>query len=273
MAISIEHLDLGTITLDRSFLVRGRTRGTCQTVPVYAFLIRGAGDPVVVDTGMRNCGVIERIGMRAEISESQALEAQLRRFDVSFSDVGLVLQTHLHVDHSGGLRFFPPRTPIVVNRSELAFAESGTQGLFYASEDLADLRARASTGVRFLDLERTGPVEIAPDIVCEFAGGHTPGMMFVRVRTDGGVATICSDVVYDVQDQLVRPMRTPPGEPEISNNTTWPLEAERAAIQRALAGTALLFPSHCSAARVSGGRVIAVLDRLPSGAAPGGPPG
>jgi glyoxylase-like metal-dependent hydrolase (beta-lactamase superfamily II) len=261
MAISVEHLDLGTITLDRSFLVRGRAPGTCETVPVYAFLIRGAGDPIVVDTGMRTCGVIERIGMRAEISETQALEAELRRFDVSVSDVRLVLQTHLHVDHSGGIRFFPPRTCVVVNRSELAFAESGTQGLFYAPEDLADLRARASGGVRFLDLERTGPVEIAPDIVCEFAGGHTPGMMFVRVRTDVGVVTICSDVVYDVQDQLVEPMRARSGEPEISNNTTWPLEAERAAIRRALDGTAVLLPSHCSAGRVTGGRVIAVLDR------------
>ena len=207
--------------------------------------------------------------MHAEISECQTLEAQLRRFDLRLSDVGLVLQTHLHADHSGGIRCFPARTPVVVNRSELGFAESGTQGLFYPPEDLADLRARK--GVRFLDLERTGPVEIVPDLVCEHAGGHTPGMMFIRAQTDVGVATICSDVVYDLQDQLVTPMETPTGEPEISNNTTWPLPAERAAIRRALAGTALLLPSHCGGARVADGRVIALLDR--PDVAPGGPPG
>jgi glyoxylase-like metal-dependent hydrolase (beta-lactamase superfamily II) len=260
VAITIDLLDLGKVTLDSSFLVRGRPPGVLCTVPVYAFLLRGAGDPILVDTGMRNPEFIERIGLLAEIPSDAALESQLARFDVDVGDIKLVLQTHLHVDHSGGIHLFSGDTTIVVNRSELDFAQNGTQGFFYAPEDIADLCNREQSGrLKLLDLETSGPVSIAPGIVCEHARGHTPGMMFVRIETERGVATICSDVVYDVEAQLVRkPI-------EVSNNTTWPVNEERHSIQRALAGTAYLIPSHCCAARIAAGRVIGMLEegRIP----------
>jgi glyoxylase-like metal-dependent hydrolase (beta-lactamase superfamily II) len=158
------------------------------------------------------------------------------------------------------MHLFSGDTTIVVNRSELEFARSGTQGFFYAPEDIGELCNREQAGcLKLLDLETSGPVSIAPGIVCEHARGHTPGMMFVRIETGRGVATICSDIVYDVEAQLVRQQI------EVSNNTTWPVEDERDSIRRALAGTVYLIPSHCRAARIAEGRVTGMLEesRIP----------
>lgn len=55
-------------------------------------------------------------------------------------------------------------TPVVLNRREIEFAANGLQGPGYAPEDLKHLidRAHVSGGIRWLDLEITGPVEVAP---------------------------------------------------------------------------------------------------------------
>ena len=60
--------------------------------------------------------------------------------------------------------------------------------------------------MRLLDLELSGPDEIAPGIVCEAAGGHTEGSMNILVETAEGTACICGDVVYDIQNQIIDPI-------------------------------------------------------------------
>ena len=60
--------------------------------------------------------------------------------------------------------------------------------------------------MRLLDLELSGPDEIAPGIVCESAGGHTEGSMNILVETAEGTACICGDVIYDIQNQIIDPI-------------------------------------------------------------------
>lgn len=269
MAITIDVLNLGRITLDGSFLLRGRPPGTLRTVDARAFLIRGTGtDPVLVDTGFRNRAVIERIGMGVEMPDGCDIESQLARYGITRSDVGTVILTHLHVDHAGNVHAFPMAIPVVVNRREMEFAVGGIQGMFYAPEDMHHMLDRMYTpgALTFLDLTQGDSVEVVPGVVCERAGGHTPGMMFVRIQTEDGVATICSDVIYSVQDQLVDPMQASHAwEPLVSNNFAVSLEEEKAAIGRALRDTTFLLPSHSRGARLDHGRVTGFLDgcRIP----------
>jgi glyoxylase-like metal-dependent hydrolase (beta-lactamase superfamily II) len=264
MAISIDVLELGRIILDASLLLRGRPPGSLRTVVTHAFLICGAGtDPILVDTGFRDPVVLERIGMAAEMPDGSDIDTQLGRYGVTRSDVGIVILTHLHVDHAGNASAFPMTTPMVVNRREMEFAAGGIQGMSYAPEDMHHMLDRMYTpgALTFLDLKPGDSVEVAPGVACELAGGHTPGMMFVRIQTDDGVATICTDVIYDVRDQLVAPMQAGHAwEPVVSNMSVMSLEEEKAAIRRALQDTTFLLPSHCGGARLEHGRVTGLLN-------------
>ena len=264
LSTTIHALRLGTITLDASFLLEGRSPGTLRTIDTRAFVISAPGlNPILVDTGFRSPAVIERLGMNAEITDDCALDAQLARLGLTRQDIGMVVLTHLHVDHAGHVHDFDTSTPVLVNRRELDFAVGGVQGLFYAPEDIHHVLERVYTpgAVRFLDFTTDVPIEIAPGVFCERAGGHTPGMMFVRVSTDDGIATICSDVVYDAVDQLAGQGRAAPGgEPLVSNNFVGSIAEERAAIKRALHNTTFLLPSHSCGVRLSEGRVVDVLD-------------
>jgi glyoxylase-like metal-dependent hydrolase (beta-lactamase superfamily II) len=274
MTIRIDVLEMGRIILDGSLLLRGRPSGSLRTVLTHAFLICGAGtDPILVDTGFRDPVVLERIGMAAEMPDGCDIDTQLGRYGVTRSDVGMVILTHLHVDHAGNASAFPMTTPMVVNRREMEFAAGGVQGLSYAPEDMHHMLDRMYTpgAETFLDLKPGDSVEVAPGVTCELAGGHTPGMMFVRIQTDDGVATICTDVIYSVQDQLVAPMQAGGAwEPLVSNMSVMSLEEEKAAIRRALQGTTFLLPSHCGGARLEHGRVTGFLDgcRIPGAHTP-----
>ncbi|HEX4109294.1 MAG TPA: MBL fold metallo-hydrolase [Solirubrobacteraceae bacterium] len=187
MGLTIDVLNLGDITGDWSFTVRGRIPGVTVTVPANAFLIRGGEKPILVDAGTRNTDVLTRVGMLPIEDPETTLEAQLARFDLTAGDIGAVIQTHLHVDHAGRLDAFPMSTPVIVNRRELMFAYSGIQGLFYAPEDLAHLLERIYTpgALGILDLELTGAVEVFPGIRCEASLGHTNGRKSSNRRAEG----------------------------------------------------------------------------------------
>ena len=91
-------------------------------------------------------------------------------------------------------------------------------------------RLHAKSALRFLDLEISGPVELIPGVFCEAANAHTEGSMNVHVHTAEGVATICGDVLYDINDQVVEPFReNNDGEPRTTGNHGTSKRAEKAA--------------------------------------------
>ena len=122
-------------------------------------------------------------------------------------DVRWILHTHHHIDHAGQDDRFPKAT-VVTNRRELEYSASGIMGGQYPPEYVKHHIDRLHTpgALRLLDLELSGPDEILPGIVCEAAGGHTEGSMNVNVETAEGIACICGDVIYDIQNQIVDPI-------------------------------------------------------------------
>jgi glyoxylase-like metal-dependent hydrolase (beta-lactamase superfamily II) len=259
VALTVHTLELGRAVTDSSFFVRHRQPGTMVSAPVHGFLIMGGSTPIVVDTGYRDTDAMTRVGLQVESNDDNTLEAQLDRFGVAIEEVGAVIATHLHVDHAGHFDDFPLTTPVVLNRREMEFAASGLQGLAYAPEDLKHLldRTHAPGGIRWLDLEVTGPVNVAPGVRCEASGGHTEGSLAVYVDTGEGEACICGDILYDIEDQVLeRLMQTGHLEPQVTNNFTGSLRTEIASIKRALNRSTFLLPSHDRAAKVVDGEVV-----------------
>jgi glyoxylase-like metal-dependent hydrolase (beta-lactamase superfamily II) len=256
-------LSLLDVELESSFLVLARNMGILTRVPTWGILILGnPAGPILVDTGARDAEIMQRLGMTGFVTEEMRLENQLAAHDVAFDDVVAVLHTHCHIDHAGQDDRFPLTTPVVMNRRELEFSASGLMGGQYPPEYVKHHIDRLHTpgALRLLDLELSGPEELYPGIVCEWAGGHTEGSMNILVETAEGTACICGDVLYDVQNQVADPWHQLLAyEPQATGNHAMTKRQEKAAIKRALNSGTFVLPIHDYPARVEHGRVVSRL--------------
>jgi glyoxylase-like metal-dependent hydrolase (beta-lactamase superfamily II) len=203
-----------------------------------------------------------RLHMTGTISEQQRLEHQLGRFGLELGDIRYVLHTHTHIDHAGQDARFPLTTTVVMNRRELEFSASGLMGGQYPPEYVKHHIDRLHTpgALCLLDLELSGPEEIVPGVVCELAGGHTEGSVNILVETAEGVACICGDVLYDIQNQVVEPWHQVLAfEPQVTGNHALTKRQEKAAIKKALGSGTFVLPLHDYPARVDNGRVLSRL--------------
>jgi glyoxylase-like metal-dependent hydrolase (beta-lactamase superfamily II) len=263
MALEIKLLDYGDIELESSFLVLARDCGRVRRVPVYGFLILGGRYPVVVDTGYRDNAIMETLGMRGLQFHENMIERQLDRHGVKVGDVRYVLHTHLHIDHAGKDDHFPMNTTVVINRREMEHSVSGLMHPQYPKPDIQHLVERLHTrhALRFEDLEITGPIELMPGILLEAANAHTEGSMNIHVETAEGRATICGDVIYDFNDQIIEPMfQVNAHEPQVTGNHSGSKRGEKAAIKKLLATSRFLLPIHDKPARIEGAQVVGRLD-------------
>src|SRR6201987_6253014 len=237
MALEIKVLDYGDIELESSFLVLGRDCGRVRRVPVLGILILGGTWPILVDTCYRSNQIMETLGMRGLQSHETMIENQLKKHGLRLGDVRYVLHTHLHIDHAGKDDLFPMNTTVVLNRRELEYSVSGLMHPQYPAVDIKHLidRLHTKSALRFLDLEVTGPVELMPGVYCDAANAHTEGLMNIHVHTAHGIATICGDVIYDFNDQIVTPFNEiHDAEPRTTGNHGTSKRAEKAAIKKLL---------------------------------------
>jgi len=247
--------------------VLGRDCGRTRRVATLGFLILGGTYPIVVDTGYRSNQIMETLGMRGLQFHENMIENQLSRHGVRMGDVRYVLHTHLHIDHAGKDDLFPMNTTVGINRRELEYSVSGLMHPQYPAPDIKHLVDRLHTkgALRFFDLEISGPVEVMPGVYVEAAGAHTEGSMNVHVHTADGVATICGDVIYDFNDQIVEPFREISDmEPRVTGNHGVSKRAEKAQIKKLLSNARYLLPVHDRPAKVEHGMITGRLqDSVP----------
>ena len=263
MALEIKVLDYGDIELESSFLVLGHDCGRVKRVPVYGFLILGGTHPVLVDTGYRDNAIMESLGMRGLQFHENMIENQLAKHGLKPGDIRYICHTHLHIDHAGKDDKFPMNTTVVVNRREMECSVSGLMHPQYPMPDIQHLVERIHTpgALRFEDLELTGEIELIPGVTLEAADAHTEGSMNVHVQTAEGRATICGDVIYDVNTQIVEPFRqTQDHEPQVTGNHAGSKRAEKAAIKKLLNSSDFLLMVHDKPAKVVDKQIAGRLD-------------
>ncbi|MCE8518980.1 N-acyl homoserine lactonase family protein [Ruegeria pomeroyi] len=263
MALEIKVLDYGDIELESSFLVLGHDCGRVKRVPVYGFLILGGSHPVLVDTGYRDNAIMESLGMRGLQFHENMIENQLAKHGLKPGDIRYICHTHLHIDHAGKDDKFPMNTTVVVNRREMECSVSGLMHPQYPMPDIQHLVERIHTpgALRFEDLELTGEIELIPGVTLEAANAHTEGSMNVHVQTAEGRATICGDVIYDINTQIVEPYRqTQDHEPQVTGNHAGSKRAEKAAIKKLLNSSDFLLMVHDKPAKVVDKQIAGRLD-------------
>lgn len=200
MTLSIHPLDLGAIELDASFLTWQTGIGIKVWAPATAWLILGAERPILVDSSFRSVEDARTLqGLACRRGPEQALEAQLARHGVAPGNVGLLVHTHVHMDHAGQDHLVP-NARILVQRRELQHAAAPDMypAPFYDRLNVARLVHDHWSRVEVLD----GEAAIAPGLRCVPMPGHTPGHQAVYVALASGTAIIAGDAAMTVEGNV-----------------------------------------------------------------------
>lgn len=207
--VEIHALHLGGELADREdFDPVGAPRGELVHIPYFAYVVRHPDGVVLFDTGVHPDFAedpVARMGAAAadfvmQLGPEDRIERALARIGLEPGDVDLVIQSHLHFDHAGGLYAFPD-TPVMVQRGELDFAaDPGEQRDVYIAADFA-----AVPDWRLIDGEHDvfgdGRLTLIP------TPGHSAGHQSLLVRPADRVVFLLADATYTLP--MMRARRLP----------------------------------------------------------------
>ena len=172
------------------------------TVPMslHCLLIQVEGQNIVVDTGL-GVNLTDKVRQRWALSRPQGtLFDGLVRLGLQPEDIDLVIDTHLHSDHSSGNVIydsetdayrpaFPNATYVVQQREyDDAIHPNERTAATYLKENW-DVLIKEDR-LRLLD----GDSELAPGVFGVVTPGHTPGHMSVRLEREGQHALFACDM-------------------------------------------------------------------------------
>jgi len=145
-------MNVGPLTCDKGLLVAFASGET--DIPTTAVVIEHPKHGVVLwDTGIYEAvadpdrradywGAVACSAFKPDaFTRDHVIDAQLDRLGIKTSDVNYVIYSHLHLDHAGGMSYFPGATH-VVQRDEIRYAlwpDQWTRPI-YCQKDFSDIR-------------------------------------------------------------------------------------------------------------------------------------
>jgi glyoxylase-like metal-dependent hydrolase (beta-lactamase superfamily II) len=173
--------------------------------PVHGFVVTHPGGAVLVDTGV---GGPDAVLSDWRVVNRSAADA-LSELDMTPSDIGLVINTHLHFDHCGQNAVFR-HAAFYVQRAEVSRAQRESRELY----DWFDFM-----NARFELLD--GDTEVLPGLSVITTPGHTVGHQCVLVRPDDAVSDVMiGDAAYTPRLYLsTQDTDLPPG--QASDPVAW----------------------------------------------------
>ncbi len=198
---TITPLWLGLMThYERSAHLYACDQGVKMQSPYIAFLIRGNGKNIVVDTGPCSPELVAKYHghVRVDIKPEDSLPSRLKEQGVAPADVDYVINTHLHWDHCYNNNLFPGK-PIYVQKAEIigAMFPYECHWFTYESPQSGLTPPWFENAHQFKVVD--GDAEIDDGIGLYLTPGHTKGSQCVMVNTGDGPYLICGDTIniYD----------------------------------------------------------------------------
>lgn len=170
------------------------------TTGINAYLVELGGRRILIDTG--GAGFLPSMG--------RAL-AGLEALGVGPEAIDAVLQTHLHVDHIGGLLTDGaptfPKAAIHVHAAEVAFWTDAAQRAAAPDAGKAYFDAAKAVVDAYGDRVRTfsGEAEVVPGIRSRELFGHTPGHTGFLIGSGADPLLIWGDIVHVGPIQMADP--------------------------------------------------------------------
>ena len=163
---------------------------------------------ILLETGI---GVFFEPKLRARFGvfepEHRLLE-NLARMGIGPEAIDVVVLSHLHFDHAGGLvtpweentpfELLFPRAHYVIG--ERAWARAHKPHVRDRASFIPDIierldRADAAGRVERIGEEQTVSELLGPDFSFTLSDGHTPGLVLTTLRTDRGAVVFCGDLI------------------------------------------------------------------------------
>jgi|BEDMetMinimDraft_2_1075160.scaffolds.fasta_scaffold02154_3 glyoxylase-like metal-dependent hydrolase (beta-lactamase superfamily II) len=164
-----------------------------------SLLIRAYNLNILVEAGIGN-KYSPKERERWKISEEDALGKSLAEIGMSRNDIDIVIQTHLHFDHAGGMTIVDdrgyvvpafPKAKYLVQRKEWEFALSPDPRSKASFIEDNFIPVYEKNLVEFVD----GNAEILPGIELRLTGAHTPGHQSVFLKSQDLGAVFLGDVI------------------------------------------------------------------------------
>ena len=164
-------------------------------------VIRSAGRTVLIETGFGNKLTPK---LKEIYATQERLPESLAAANVRTEEVDIVLNTHLHWDHSGwnttlGAESIPrpffANALYVAHRGEVEHGRGRWERdrISYVPENYEPLIAAGQ--MRLLDTRAGEREELCPGVSVECVPGHTPHMLAVHVESAGEHACFISDLI------------------------------------------------------------------------------
>ncbi|MBM3942056.1 MAG: N-acyl homoserine lactonase family protein [SAR202 cluster bacterium] len=183
----------------------------------------------------------------AHFGRRNMLVDALKKRGIALDDIGRVVLTHAHWDHSQNTDLFP-NAEIVIHEKELEYTRNPRAGDFatarYFAETLKGQKVRAVNKETELE-QGVGLIETP---------GHTKGHVSLLVETAAGLVCLCGDAVSDAGTVLR-------GTPAI---IFWSEDEARASVKKVLAATQVVYPGHDRPFRVNATGTIDYLVEAPT---------
>jgi N-acyl homoserine lactone hydrolase len=192
-------LRMGDLEVDKSTLTYGKDFGHILKIPIWAALIQGNDHNIVVDTGIHSLEWVNENVAPATRSETEKIDkAIMEAAGLSPDDVDLVINTHLHYDHTGGNPLFK-QARFYVQHEEWEHAHAPIESQAWIYKDTSFLFD--PPGVEYFQWHFLfNEAEILPGIKVIQTPGHTPGGQSVLVNTSDGIVGIIGDAANIVEN-------------------------------------------------------------------------
>jgi glyoxylase-like metal-dependent hydrolase (beta-lactamase superfamily II) len=209
------HREEGRLAGVRAFGV-GVPRDRLVRIPIVAFLAEHPGfGHFLIDTGFhasvavdpkQNLGRIGALTFRGiKMEQSQAVSHQLRARGIEPGGIGLVVMTHMHIDHASAISDFPQATFLVSRGEWEAASEPRGETRGYARRqfdhafDYRLLDFDGSQSESFTSFGRSFDVFGDGSVRLVYTPGHTRGHLSVVLRLASREALVAGDAIYTLR--------------------------------------------------------------------------
>ncbi|HTR31763.1 MAG TPA: N-acyl homoserine lactonase family protein [Puia sp.] len=181
-------------------------------LPIWVLVIQHPEGIFLIDTGeradvtgtnyFRTCGILanwfDTSQFKFSVSRNQEIDRQLEAIRLQPEEIRAVILTHLHFDHTDGLRHFPS-TPILVAKKEWEHPFGALPKLYppWFRPTLLDLDQSIGP------FNNTAWLTSSKDIALVHTPGHTHGHCSVLIMTEPYHVLFAADICY-TQDQLLK---------------------------------------------------------------------
>jgi len=186
-------------------------RNFTEWLPIWVMIVEHSEGVYIFDAGeisdinnqdyFTPCGRIAKwfdtTQFKFKVSREDEIDQQLQRLNIPVEKVKAVILTHLHFDHSDGIKYFPS-TPVMVSKDEWAKPFGDLPQLYPAwfKPVLLNMNERYDV------FDKACYVTNAKDIVLVETPGHTYHHCSVLLSMDGLHIMFAADVCYTQQQLL-----------------------------------------------------------------------